>query len=158
MMYENSAGGTIQKKLNSNQPFEVALLPNGVTSGTVVRGGFLGISYTAAANKKKLNAAWRLVKFLSGPTASEMYCSVSGDLPANRIAADKPFVQENKYMRTFMKQMEVPNANPIPHLPYQVELNKIMTVEIQNVILGKKTAKRALDDAAAQWSALIFKK
>ncbi len=158
MMYDGPWGAPIQKGLNPNNNFEITTLPMGATSGTVVRGGFLGISTTTAADKKKLNATWRLVKFLSGPLVCEMYTSVSGDLPSNRIAAQRPFAKENKYMQAFIKQMDEPNATPIPHLPYQVELNRIMTVEVQNVILGKKTAKQALDAAADQWSELIFKK
>jgi multiple sugar transport system substrate-binding protein len=158
MMFDGPWGAPIQKGLNPNKDFEITTLPVGVTSGTVVRGGFLGISATTVANKKKLAATWRLVKFLAGPEACETYTSVSGDLPSNRIAASRPFAKENKYMQAFLKQIEQPNAVSIPHLPYQVELNRIMTAEVQNVILGKKTAKMALDDAAAQWNALIFKK
>jgi multiple sugar transport system substrate-binding protein len=158
MMFDGPWGAPIQKGLNPNNKFEIAPLPKGVTSGTVVRGGFLGISTTTASNKKLLQATWRLVKFLSGPKVCEMYTSVSGDLPSNRIAAARPFAKENKYMQAFLEQMEQPNATPIPHLPYQVELNRIMTTEVQSVILGKKTPKQALDAAASQWNALIFKK
>jgi multiple sugar transport system substrate-binding protein len=158
MMFEGPWGLSIQKGLNPNKDFGITTMPVGVTSGTVVRGSLIAIPVTTAANKKKLNAAWRFLKFLSGPKGSEITCSASGDFPANRIAASRPFVTNNKYMQVFVKQMDQPNANLIPHLPYQVELNKIMTEEVQNVILGKKSAKKALDNAAARWQAIIFKK
>jgi ABC-type glycerol-3-phosphate transport system substrate-binding protein len=34
-------------------------------------------------------------------------------------------------------------------------MNKVMTTEIQNAVQGKKTAKQALDDAAAEWNKVL---
>lgn len=158
LMFEGPWGINIQKGLNPNKDFGITTLPTGVTSGTIVRGSLYGIPVTTAKDRKKLDAAWRFIKFASGPVGSEIYCTVSGDLPANKIAGARPFVKENKYMQAFLKQMDQPNAVALPHLPHQVELNKILTVEVQNVILGKKSAKQALDDAATQWNELISKK
>jgi ABC-type glycerol-3-phosphate transport system substrate-binding protein len=42
-------------------------------------------------------------------------------------------------------------------MPNAVELNKALTVEIQNVLQGKKGAKQALDDAAAEWNKVLAK-
>jgi len=123
-----------------------------------VRGSLLSIPATAADNKKKLDGAWALVKFVSGAEGSELWCSRTGDLPANKTVAEKPFVKDNKYMKVFIEQMALPNAMAIPHLPYQVELNRLMTIEVQNFIGGKKSAKQALDDAAAKWNELLSKK
>ena len=36
-------------------------------------------------------------------------------------------------------------------------MNKIITTEIQNVAQGKKPAKQALDDAAAEWNKILSK-
>jgi len=132
-------------------------LPWGETNGTVVRGSLLAIPASLEANKTKLDAAWNLTKFITGPEGSEIWCRRTGDLPANKIVAEKPFVKENKYMKVFIAQMDLPNAMAIPHLPYQVELNRIMTIEVQNFIDGKKGAKQALDDAAAKWNELLSK-
>jgi ABC-type glycerol-3-phosphate transport system substrate-binding protein len=40
-------------------------------------------------------------------------------------------------------------------MPNAVQMNKIMSTEIQNVVQGKKTAKQALDDAAAEWNKIF---
>jgi multiple sugar transport system substrate-binding protein len=158
MMYDGSWGVNIQKNLNPNKEFAVAPMPVGATAGTFVGGNLLGITPTAAKDKKKLAAAWRFVKFASGPDGNEIFCSASGDLPGNKIAASRPFMREQKMMQPFLEQMEKSGGCALPHLPHMTELNKIMIVEVQNVVLGKKTAKKALDDAAAQWNAIIFKK
>ena len=38
---------------------------------------------------------------------------------------------------------------------FAVQMNKIMTTEIQNTVQGKKSAKQALDDAAAEWNKIL---
>jgi len=40
-------------------------------------------------------------------------------------------------------------------MPNAVQMNKIMTTEVQNVVQAKKTAKQALDDAAAEWNKVL---
>jgi ABC-type glycerol-3-phosphate transport system substrate-binding protein len=40
-------------------------------------------------------------------------------------------------------------------MPNAVQLNKALTVEIQYVLQGKKGAKQALDDAAAEWNKVL---
>ena len=155
MMFEGPWGVPIQTGFNKDHKFIVTTLTKGVTTGTIVRGSLLAIPTTTTG--KKLDGAWAAIKYLSGPEGSEIYCSGSGDLPANKIAAARPFVTENPYMKGFLAQMDLPNANALPHLPYQVELNRLLTIEIQQFISGNKTAQKALDDAAAKWNELLSK-
>ena len=156
LMFEGPWGVPIQKGFNKDKDFEIVTLPKGVTTGTIVRGSLL--SLPASVSGKKLDGAWGAVKFITGPEGSEIYCSGSGDLPANKIAAARPFVTQNKYMKGFLDQMDLPNAMALPHLPSQVELNRLLTIEIQSFINGNKTAKQALDDAAAKWNETLSKK
>jgi ABC-type glycerol-3-phosphate transport system substrate-binding protein len=52
--------------------------------------------------------------------------------------------------------MQLPNArSPFLGMPNAVQMNKIMTTEVQNVVEGKKSAKQALDDAAAAWDKIL---
>ena len=52
--------------------------------------------------------------------------------------------------------MGLPNAeSPFLVMPNAVQMNKIMTTEIQNTVQGKKSAKQALDDAAAEWNKIL---
>lgn len=154
MMFEGPWGIPIQKNLNANLKFETALLPKGVTTGTVVRGSLDTVT-TQAQNKE---AAWKFVRWISGPVGSEMWARGSGDLPARKDVADKPHFKENKLLQPFIQQMNLPNArSPFLGMPNAVQMNKIMTVEVQNVVQGKKNAKQALDDAAAEWNKILAK-
>ncbi|MDR1317009.1 MAG: ABC transporter substrate-binding protein [Spirochaetales bacterium] len=153
MMFEGPWGIAIQKGFNKDKEFEVVTLPKSNTTGTIVRGSLLALP--AGLSGKKEEGAWLAIKYLTGPEGAEIFCSGSGDLPANKVAAAKPFITQNKYMKGFLDQMDLPNAQALPHLPSQVELNRLLTIEIQNFISGKKNAKQALDDAAAAWAQII---
>ena len=42
-------------------------------------------------------------------------------------------------------------------MPQAVQLNKVLTTEIQNAVQAKKTVQQALDDAAAEWNKVLAK-
>ena len=45
--------------------------------------------------------------------------------------------------------------SPFLIMPNAVQMNKIITIEVQNAIQGKKSAKQALDDAAIEWNKIL---
>jgi ABC-type glycerol-3-phosphate transport system substrate-binding protein len=154
MMFEGPWGIAIQKQLNPNLKYDIATMPKGMTTGTVVRGSLNTVT-TQAQNKE---AAWKFVRWMSGPVGSEMWAKGSGDFPSRNDVAEKPFYKENKLVQAFVQQMLLPNArSPFLGMPNAVQMNKIMTTEIQNVVQGKKQAKQALDEAAAEWNKILAK-
>jgi ABC-type glycerol-3-phosphate transport system substrate-binding protein len=87
-----------------------------------------------------------------------MWAKGTGDFPGRKDVAEKPFFKENKLLQAFVQQMQQPNANsPFLGMPNAVQMNKIMTTEVQNVVQGKKNAKQALDDAAGEWNKILAK-
>ncbi|MET0850341.1 MAG: sugar ABC transporter substrate-binding protein [Candidatus Rokuibacteriota bacterium] len=154
MMFEGPWGIPIQKRLNANLQFDIATLPKGVTTGTVVRGSLNSVT-TQAQNKE---AAWKFTRWLSGPEGNELWARGTGDFPARKDVAEKPFFKENKLAQAFVQQMLLPNAkSPNLGMPQAVQLNKVLTTEIQNAVQAKKTVPQALDDAAAEWNKVLVK-
>ena len=154
MMFEGPWGISIQKQLNPNLKYDIATLPKGMTTGTVVRGSLNTVT-TQAQNKE---TAWKLVRWLSGPVGNEMWAKGTGDFPGRKDVAEKPFYKENKLVQAFVQQMLLPNArSPFLGMPNAVQMNKIITAEIQNVVQGKKNTKQALDEAAAEWNKILAK-
>ena len=152
MMFEGPWGVAIQKQLNPNLKYDIAPLPAGVTTGTMVRGSLNTVT-TQAQNKK---AAWKFVRWLSGPTGIEMWSKGTGGFPARKDVADQAWFKEKTLFQAFSQQMQLPNArSPFLGMPNAVQMNKIMTTEVQNVVQGKKGAKQALDDAAAEWNKIL---
>ena len=152
MMFEGPWGIAIQKQLNPNLKYDIAPLPAGATTGTMVRGSLNTVT-TQATNKE---AAWRFVKWMSGPKGIEMWAKGTGGFPARKDVSDQPWFKEKTLFSAFTQQMALPNArSPFLGMPNAVQMNKIMTTEVQNVVQGKKPAKQALDDAAAEWNKIL---
>jgi len=128
MMFEGPWGIAIQKQLNPNLNYDIAPLPAGKSTGTMVRGSLNALT-TQAQDK---DAAWTFMRWIS------------------------EWFKERKLFQAFVTQMGLPNAeSPFLVMPNAVQMNKIMTTEIQNVVQGKKNAKQALDDAAAEWNKIL---
>jgi multiple sugar transport system substrate-binding protein len=152
MMFEGPWGIAIQKQLNPNLKYDIAPLPAGTTTGTMVRGSLNTVT-TQATNKE---AAWRFVKWMSGPKGIEMWAKGTGGFPARKDVSDQAWFKEKTLFSAFTQQMALPNArSPFLGMPNAVQMNKIMTTEVQNVVQGKKTSKQALDDAAAEWNKIL---
>ncbi|HEX7511806.1 MAG TPA: sugar ABC transporter substrate-binding protein [Candidatus Methylomirabilis sp.] len=154
MMFEGSFGIPIQRQMNANLQFDVAPMPRETTTGTVVRGA-VNCMTTQVKNKE---AAWKFMRWLHGPVGIEMWAKGSGSFPSRKDVAEQAWFKEKKLFQVFVQQLLLPNAkSPNLGMPNAVELNKALTVEIQNVLQGKKGAKQALDDAAVEWNKVLAK-
>jgi multiple sugar transport system substrate-binding protein len=152
MMFEGPWGVAIQKQLNPNLTYDIAPLPKGATTGTMVRGSLNAL--TSQARDK--DAAWTFMRWMSGPKGIEMWSKGTGAFPARSDVASQDWFKERKLFQAFVTQMSAENANsPFLVMPNAVQMNKIISTEIQNVVQGKKTAKQALDDAAGEWNKIF---
>jgi ABC-type glycerol-3-phosphate transport system substrate-binding protein len=152
MMFEGPWGIAIQKQLNPNLKYDIAPLPAGKTTGTMVRGSLN--SLTSQAQDKE--AAWTFMRWMSGPKGIEMWAKGTGAFPARTDVSSQDWFKERPLFGAFVTQMALPNAeSPYLVMPNAVQMNKIMTTEVQNVVQGKKNAKQALDDAAAEWNKIL---
>lgn len=152
MMFEGPWGISIQKQLNPNLEFAIAPLPSNTTTGTMVRGGMNTVT-TQSQNKE---AAWKFMRWISGPVGNSMWSKGTGAFPGNTNVSKEAWFGERKEFAPFVTQMSWENAqSPFLGMPNAVVMNKIITTEIQNVAQGKKPAKQALDDAAAEWNKIF---
>lgn len=117
--------------------------------GPVGRPGVNGsMALSVAAGSKNQDAAWKLVSFLTSKDQQDQYAISS--LPVWAASFDDPKViatnpavvpQAKKQLGDMIVRPQVTNYNAI---------SQVLQVEIQNALLGKKTAQKALDDAASQ--------
>ncbi|GGG42204.1 ABC transporter substrate-binding protein [Chelatococcus composti] len=152
MMFEGPWGIAIQRQLNPNLNYKIAPLPEGKTTGTMVRGSL----NTVTTQAKDKDAAWTFVKWMSGPKGMALWSKGTGALPARTDVMNEDWFKEKTEFAAFVTQINRANAqSPFLVMPNAVQMNKIMTTEVQNVVQGKKTAKQALDDAAAEWNKIF---
>ena len=152
MMFEGPWGISIQKQLNPALEFDIAPLPTNATNGTMVRGSMNTIS-SQSQNKE---AAWKFMRWISGPNGAAMWSKGTGAFPSRSDVTQQAWFKERKEFQPFAQQVGWQNAqSPFLGMPNAVQMNKIMTTEVQNVVQGKKSAKQALDDAAAEWNKIF---
>jgi multiple sugar transport system substrate-binding protein len=118
-------------------------------AGPVGRPGVNGsMALSLAAGSKSPDAAWKFITFLTSQEQQNLYAisslpvwSSSFEDPA--VTATNPAVvpQAKKQLGDMIVRPQVENYNA---------MSQVLQGEIQNALLGKKTAQKALDDAAAQ--------
>ncbi len=155
MMFEGPWGVAIQKNLNQNLKYDTAPLPKGMTSGTVVR----GVAQYGDHPGPEQGGGLEVRALDLGPGGQRDVGQ--GDAAISRLGRTwrrSRSSRRTSSLQAFVQQMQQPNAkSPFLGMPNAVQMNKIMTTEVQNVVQGKKNAKQALDDAAAEWNKILAK-
>jgi len=135
--------------------FGVAPLPKGEQTGTIAQGSVLALS----SKGKNKDAAWKFIEFMGSKEGQLLWDKATNFFPYNKDTMNDKFFQEDPYLKVFVDEFDsFDRVEVIDHyLPDATDLRKEFTIEIQNFISGKKTAKQALDDSAAYWNAAFEK-
>ncbi len=154
-MFEGPWGVAIQKKANPNLEFGVVPMPAGKTTGTIAQGSVL----TLAAKGKNKDAAWKFIEFMGSAEGQLLWDKATNFFPYNKQTMQDEYFQSNEYLKVFIDQHNnAKNVEVIDNfLPDATDLRKQFTIEVQNFLTDKKTAQKALEDAAAYWDAAFVK-
>jgi len=103
-------------------------------------------SMSIAASSKHKEAAFQLLRYIADPIIVEM-----GGLPW-RWCPPMPFVYDLPWGNRWMKDIKLclACAHPGPTFPELYDWYDIVGTELQRVVLGEKTPKEAMNDAAAE--------
>ncbi|WP_274424703.1 ABC transporter substrate-binding protein [Chelativorans sp. YIM 93263] len=134
----------------------ITMPPKGSAGEYSAWSGHHGFSVTESCDNKE--AAASLVWFLTNEESQQLEAS-AGPLPTRSAvwdwvieeAADDPFRKE--VLTAFQGAAEV--AYPVPQTAAWIEISNAVYPQLQAAILGDKTAKQALDDAAAQATEIL---
>ena len=112
-----------------------------------IRSSFLGgASFIIPAKAEHKNAAWTWLDFLTD-ASSMKYLAEYDRIPARNDSYTAEHIKANPLYEAFAK--EIPHAKSHASL-YAGTIRSEVGVAFDEVMLGKKDAKRALDDAAAR--------
>jgi multiple sugar transport system substrate-binding protein len=118
--------------------------------------GHHGFSVTEACASKE--AAASLVWFLTNEDSQKLESS-AGPLPTRTAVWDFNIkaAANDAYRAEVLKafQEAAQHAFPVPQTPYWIEISNAVYPELQAAILGDKTSKQALDDAAAKATTIL---
>lgn len=132
-----------------NVQYGAIFLPKGKMRATDLGGENLYLFKSNAAQEK---AAWQLCKFVASPDFQVEWAIETGYLPISKKAANDPayqkYLQNNDFVKTFSDQM--PYAKARPGLPAYQKVSDAFSKAADLVFYEKKSAKKALDQAAAK--------
>ncbi len=147
---------TFRKMKNIN--WEVASLPEGPEGkATYIAGESLAIF----KQSKNPEAAWKFVKWITQPEIQSMFSMSSGYLPVKRSVLERKeyleFLEKDRAMKNFVAQIEFARQRPKIE-KYYVNINQFIADAIEQTLIGNKSPKQALDEAAEKSNNLLGKK
>lgn len=107
-----------------------------------------GWSMVIPTGAKNAQAAATFVKWYTGVEANKMYAEGTTHLPVTRVGAATTFLRELPGYKVFIDVLPYSRNRPV--IPVGGLYWDELTAARDYVIYGKKTAKRALDDATAK--------
>jgi multiple sugar transport system substrate-binding protein len=124
-------------------------LPKGKVRATALGGENL---YLFKSDVSREKAAWELCKFIASSDFQVDWAMQTGYLPISKRAATDPkyinFLKRNDFIKTFSNQMQYAKARP--GIPAYQKVSDAFSKAADLVFHKKKSAKQALDDAAAK--------
>ena len=128
-----------------------APMPKGQRIGTVYNGGNLGIPKQSRHKKE----AWEFIKYMTSDDTI-YYWYKSGYMPLAKKFADYPEFK-TEYAGFFETFKSTDNFFQTGSIPQEIQMNRILVSAVHKVFLGQKSAREALDEAAAEYDKILEK-
>ena len=133
----------------------IAPIPYKRTRATLLSG--TDVAIMARATPEQQAAAWKYIKFVTGTTGTTRWFMKTFYMPVRRSARDSTlariYLQQNPEHRAGLESLAF--ARTAPNLAEWQEIRDIIQAATEEAILGKKTPKQALDDAATKANKLL---
>jgi multiple sugar transport system substrate-binding protein len=128
----------------------VAPTPSGPAGGPGVNGS---MALSVSPGSKNQKAAWTYVSYITSAAVQNKYAKSS--LPCwSASYGDSQVVAALPQVVPVAKK-QLANLIARPQVPRYNEISQVLQAELQNALLGKKTPRQALDDAAGQSRSLL---
>jgi len=138
-----------------NIDWAVASLPEGPKGkATYIAGESLAIF----KQSKNPDATWTFVKWVTHPEIQAMFSMSSGYLPVRKSVLEredyKAFLEKDQAMKSFVDQIKIARQRPTIER-YYVNINQFIADAIEQTLIGNKSPKKALDEAAEKSNKLL---
>lgn len=136
----------------------IASLPEGPKGkATYIAGESLAIF----KQSKNPDAAWTFVKWVTQPEIQEMFSINSGYLPVRKSVLEKEsykvFLETDLAMKSFVEQIKIARQRPTIDR-YYVNINQFIAEAIEQTLIGNRSPKQTLDEAAEKSNKLLNQK
>jgi len=138
-----------------NIDWAVASLPEGPKGkATYIAGESLAIF----KQSKNPDATWTFVKWVTQPEIQAMFSMSSGYLPVRKSVLEredyKAFLEKDLAMKSFVDQIKIARQRPTIER-YYVNINQFIAEAIEQSLIGNKSPRKALDEAAEKSNKLL---
>lgn len=136
-----------------NLNFGVALIPSidGKSSASNI-GGENIVAYQNTANPEM---AAKFIQFLTNEENSHVMAAVTGNFPANSLAAQDEKYSQDEYLSVFMEQMNTSVARP--RLNDWLKVNdEVIGSALDEIFVGRAEVKATLENAETRANSILF--
>jgi multiple sugar transport system substrate-binding protein len=150
------------KKFAPDIPYVTAPIPPPAKGGKTKAGWVHGNFMIIPRGAKNPQGAWAFIKFWTGqnnPEQAAGFYTRAGWLPPNpQIAATgvyQAYVHEHPQFQTFVDQLDSPNLEPTPPVPFQLQLFDLIKQTDDSAMRGSLPPKQALKQLEEKVNAVI---
>jgi multiple sugar transport system substrate-binding protein len=115
-----------------------------------------GCSLAIFRRSPRMDAAWKLVEFLSRPTVQQEFYRLTGNLPARRSAWAAPMLAHDPYARAFRDQLD--RVRPIPQVPEWERIATELRLVMEKVVRGDIPAAQVAQEMDARADLILEKR
>lgn len=106
------------------------------------------MAYSIPAKSQNQDAAWSFIEYITSQDVQDQYAASS--MPIYKSSYEKQEVKDLSPEVAEISDTAYADSILRPAVPNYSSVSQIIQVEIQNALLGKKTAQEAMDDAVNQ--------
>jgi multiple sugar transport system substrate-binding protein len=129
--------------------WEVAPLPKGQTSASVLGGENLAITKSSA----NVDAAWKFLEWTQEPENLRGYNVTAGKIPSRKDVAQDKYWTDDPALKAFVEQLEV--ARPRAYGPKYPEISAAVQEMLQSALTGAEPVDAAVSAAAEKVKPLL---
>jgi multiple sugar transport system substrate-binding protein len=115
-----------------------------------------GSSLSIFRRSPRMDAAWKLVEFLSRPSVQQEFYRLTGNLPARRSAWAAPPLSHDPYARAFRDQLD--RVLPLPQVPEWERIATELRLVMEKVVHGDIPAAQVAQEMDARADRILEKR
>jgi multiple sugar transport system substrate-binding protein len=115
-----------------------------------------GCSLAIFRRSPRMDAAWKLVEFLSRPPVQQEFYRLTGNLPARRSAWAAEALAHDPYARAFRDQLD--RVRPIPQVPEWERIATELRLVMEKVVHGDIPAAQVAQEMDARADLILEKR
>jgi len=112
-----------------------------------------GLGFAINKDSKDKDAAWEFIKFVMDKSMAKRRVLMNGTVARKSLLQDPEIAKQIPYLPVIERAFQ--SSKPRPNIPEWTEAEQIVGSALSEALVGKKTVKQALDDAAEKMDKLM---